>query len=383
MATGLAGSVLGPERVRVGVIGAGDRGTQLAREALASPHTEIAAFADVYTRRLEEARQLASKAAVHQDYRRLLEDRTIDAVFIATPQHLHAEHFIAALQAGKHVYVEKAMALTVEDAKRMRAAYRDAGRRVVEVGHQNCSSGQVADALGFLRGGNVGKITAIQGHMHRNTPAGKPHGRRPVYPDMTAENVLWSEFLSSAPAVPFDAVRFANWRLFWDYSGGAFHESMSQQLAFWYKVLGLDIPRSVNAAGGIYLVKDGREAPDTMNVAMEHHEEILFSWDSGYGNDRPGLSESVLGTHGTIERGQQIRCLPQKVNRPGAAELLGLTHTEARAHVQNFLDAIRAGKEPNCPFEVGFRVSIACAMARESYRAKRTVFWDPEKEEIT
>jgi hypothetical protein len=119
-----------------------------------------------------------------------------------------------------------------------------------------------------------------------------------------------------------------------------------------------------------------------MNVAMEHPEELLFSWDSGFGNDRPGLSESALGTHGTIERSQQIRYVPQKVNRPAAAETLGLTRTEARAHVENFLDAIRAGAQPNCPFEIGFRVSIACRMAVESYRGKRTVHWNPEKEEI-
>jgi predicted dehydrogenase len=389
MATGIAGtlavpsSVLGAnDRIRLGIIGVGDRGTQIAREALACPNTEFAGFADVYTRRLEDAKRLAPAARMYLDYRHLLDDKSIDAVLIATPQHLHAEHFCAALDAGKHVYQEKTMAFTVEHAKRMRAACQHAGRRTVQIGHQHCSSGQVADAVSFASNGQLGKVTAIHAHMYRNTPRGKPQWTRPVYPDMTPESIVWGSFLGPAPKVAFDANRFVNWRFFWDYSGGNFYENMCHQIAFWYKVLGIQIPRSVTATGGIFLWKDGREVPDTMNVSMEHGEELLFSWDSGFGNDRLGVEEAVLGTDGTIEKSQQIRYVPQKVNRPGVAELVGQTKTEPRAHMQDFLDAIRTGKEPNCPFDLGFRVSIACRMAVESYRTGRTVRWDPNKEEI-
>jgi predicted dehydrogenase len=389
MATGLAGtlavpsSVLGAnDRIRLGIIGAGDRGTQIAREALACPNTEFAGFADVYTRRLEDTKRLAPAARTYLDYRQLLDDKSIDAVLIATPQHLHAEHFCAALDAGKHVYQEKTMAFTVEHAKHMRAAYRHAGQRVVQIGHQYCSSGQVADAVSFASNGQLGKVTAIHAHMYRNTPRGKPQWTRPIYPDMTPENIVWPSFLGPAPKVAFDPNRFANWRFFWDYSGGNFYENMCHQVSFWYKVLGIQIPRAVTATGGIFLWKDGREVPDTMNVSMEHGEELLFSWDSGFGNDRLGVEEAVLGTDGTIEKSQQIRYVPQKVNRPGVAELVGQTKTEPRAHMQDFLDAIRTGKEPNCPFDLGFRVSIACRMAVESYRTGRTVRWDPNKEEI-
>lgn len=389
MATGLAGTLAVPstvlganDRIRLGIIGPGDRGMQLVREAMACPNTEFVAFADVYTRRLEDAKRLVPTAKTHLDYRHLLDDKSIDAVLIATPQHLHAEHFVAALQAGKHVYQEKTMAFTVEHAKRMRAAYEQAGRRVVQIGHQYTSSGQIADAAAFTSGGRLGKITAIHAHMYRNTPHGKPQWSRPIYPDMTQENIVWNSFLGEAPRVAFDANRYANWRFFWDYSGGNFYENMCHQLSFWYKVLGMQIPKSVTATGGIYLWKDGREVPDTMNVAMEHGEEMLFSWDSGFGNDRLGVSEDVLGTDGTIEKAQQIRYVPQKVNRPDATEILGQTKTEPRAHMQNFLDAIRTGVEPNCPFELGFRVSIACRMAVDSYRTGRTLRWDPQKEEI-
>jgi len=387
VASGLAGAIAAPEmlaasRLRLGIIGAGDRGVQLMREALACPNTEFAGVADIYPRRLEGALAVAPAARAYLDYRHLLDDQSIDAVLIATPPHLHQEHFVTALDAGKHVYQEKIMAFSVEHAKRMRTAYRRAGRRVVQIGHQACSSGQVWDAVNFLKTGKVGKITTIHAHMYRNTPHGKPQWARPLFPDMTPENVNWTAFLGEAPMCEFDANRYVNWRLFRDYSGGNVYENMCQQLAFWYKVLGLGIPHTAHMAGGVYLWKDEREVPDTMHVALEHSEEILFSWDSGFGNNQLGSTEDVLGTDGTISRGQQIRYLPQRVNRPDGAEMAGSAHSAPNAHMRDFLDAIRLGREPACPFELGFRVSIACSMAVESYGRQRPVKWDAAREEI-
>jgi predicted dehydrogenase len=389
MASGLAGSlavspgVLGAnDRIRLGIIGPGSRGMQLVRDAVACPNTEFAAFADVYTRRLEEGKKLAPEAKTYLDYRYLLDDKAIDAVIIATPQHLHCEHFVASLDAGKHVYQEKTMAFTVEHAKRMRAALQRAGKRTVQIGHQSCSSGAIIDAARFVDTGHLGKVTAIHAHMYRNTPHGKPQWSRPVYPDMTPENIIWKSFLGEAPQREFDANRYINWRFFWDYSGGNVYENMCHQVAFWYKALKLQIPKAVTMTGDVYLWKDGREVPDTMNVSMAHAEEVFFSWDSGFGNNELGSEEYVLGTDGTIARGQQIRYLPQKVNRPDGAEMLGQEKTQPRAHMQNFLDCMRSGQEPTCPFDLGFRVSIACRMAIDSYRQGRTVRWDTVKEDI-
>jgi predicted dehydrogenase len=387
VASGLAGTlatsnVLGNQKLRLGIIGPGDRGQQIMREALACG-AEFLGAADVYTRRLEEAQRIAPNLKTYLDYRYLLDDGNIDAVLIATPQHLHCEHFVAALDAGKHVYQEKTMAFTVDHAKRMRAAYqKTAGKRTVQIGHQSCSSGLVTDALAFSKSELLGQVTAIHAHMYRNTPHGKPQWARVVYPDVTPENVLWKPFLGEAPQRDFDANRFINWRFFWDYSGGNVYENMCHQLSFWYKVMGLEIPAAVTMTGGLYLWKDGREVPDTMNVSMEHAEEILFSWDSGFGNNHLGSSEVVLGSDGTIEKSQQIRYHPQKVNRPDGTEMLGMTRTAPQAHMQNFLECAAAGTEPSCPFELGFRVSIACRMAVESFRQGRTVRWDPVKEEI-
>ncbi len=389
VATGLAGSlatgsVLGAnDRIRIGVIGAGERGTQLVREVLSLPDAEIAGFADVYKRHLEDAVSLVPGAKTVRDYGELLGDSSIDAVIIATPQHVHAEAFAASMEAGKHVYQEKTMAFTLEQARLMRASWQRAGRKTVQIGHQTLSTGQVRDAGNFLAGGATGRVTAIRAHMYRNSPHGKAPWSRPVFPGMTPDQIDWKAFLGSAPAREFDPDRFVNWRRFQDYSGGSVHENMSHQLAFWYKVMDLRIPWAVTMTGGIYRWKDGREVPDTMSVAMEHPDhELQFSWDSGFGSNHPGVTEEVLGTDGTIVRGQQLRYIPQKVNRPDGVEIPGQSPTAPHAHMRNFLDCIRSGGETNCPMEIGFRVSVACRMAIDSYRLGRTVYWDAAKEEI-
>lgn len=388
VATGLGasfapGQVLGAnDRIRLGIIGAGARGMEIVKEAIACPNTEFIAFADVYTRALENAKAVAPNAKTYLDYRYLLENKDVDAVLVATPQHLHCEHFTATLEAGKHCYQEKTMAFTVEHAKRMRDVYRKHQKQTVQIGHQHISSGLMTDAVEMLKANKLGKITMIEAHMFRNTPHGKPQWSRPVYPDMNPENIIWKSFLGEAPARDFDANRYTNWRFFWDYSGGNFYENMCHQLAFWYKPLKLQIPKAATTTGGVYLWKDGREVPDTMNVSMEHPEEILVTWASGFGNSQLGVGEHILGDEGSILKSQQIRYVPQKVNRPKDEEVLGSTRTEPRAHMQNFLDSVRGTAKPNCPFDVGYRVSIACRMAVESYRQKRTIHWDASKEEM-
>jgi len=174
---------------------------QIVHEAMACPNTEFVGFADIYTRRLDAAKALVPTAKTYLDYRYLLDDKNVDAVLIATPQHLHCEHFVAALDAGKHIYQEKTMAFTVDHAKRMRTAYKKAAKRTVQIGHQGCSTGQVPDAASFLESGKMGKITALHMHMYRNTPHGKPQWSREIYPDMTPEHIIWKSFLGDSRSV--------------------------------------------------------------------------------------------------------------------------------------------------------------------------------------
>lgn len=376
------------DRVRLGVIGPGVRGTQLTGYALKCANVEVVAFADAFTKRLEDARKLAPEAKTYLDYRRLLDDKDVDAVMIATPQHLHCQHFVASLDAGKHVYQEKTLAFSVAHAKKMREAHRKAPKLVVQVGHQDCSSPQVAEARAFIEKGWLGKITEIHSHMYRNSPHDRPQWARPVTPDMTAESIMWKSFLGEAPDRPFDANRYLNWRFFWDYSGGNFYENMCHQLAFWYKVLNLQIPQTVSAVGGVFRWKDGREVPDVMMVGMVHPEELLFNWDSGFNNRALGITEDVLGTDGTISRaeGAKLRYRPERVIRRDLQETFSDTAqnygVSELANVQNFIDCVRTGQEPCCPFEIGFRAAMASRMAVDSFRQQRMMHWDPAKEEI-
>jgi predicted dehydrogenase len=391
LAGGLAASrVLGAnDRIRVGMIGPGFRGMQLLGHLVNMPKVEVAAFADAYTGRLTIAQHEAPAAKTYRDYRPLLEDRSIDVVFICTPQHLHCEHFVAALQAGKHVYQEKTMAFSVEHAKKMRAARRAAPKQVVGIGHQDCSSGHNVDVGRILAQNIMGKITEIHAHMYRNTRHGQPQWTRPIPPDATPENIDWKAFLGEARKRPFDANRFVNWRFFWDYSGGNYYENMCHQLAFWYRMLNLQIPLKVVSTGGVFLWKDGREVPDTMDALLVHPEDMLITWDSGFGNSELSTTEAVLGTDGTILRSEEeVRYRPQRINRRDGMPING-EHVEREgqtpidaAHLKNFFECVESGKEPNCPFELGFRVAIASRMAVDSYRQERMLRWDPVKEEI-
>jgi predicted dehydrogenase len=397
VASGLAGTLaavparaLGAsDRLRVGIIGVGDRGLELLNQIRVCDNAEVAAFADVYTKRLDKAASFAPNAAAFVDYRRLLDDSSIDAIVIATPPHLHAEQFAAALDAGKHVYQEKTLANTLDHVKSMRAAFaRDRGKHVVQVGHQACSFGHLADVEQFLTPADrMGQISALVMRNYRNTPRGKAQWARPALlnRDVNPQNVAWNAFAGEASpsgAREFDANRFIHWRYFWDYSGGNVSENMSQQLAFWYKALHLQIPRSATMSGGIYLWNDGREVPDTMDVTLDQPEQMLVSWSSGFGNNQLGVTEDLLGSHGTISRANHVRYAPQKVNRPDDTERMGRSGHVPHAHMENFFDAIRTGREPHCPFETGYRVTVACIMAVESYRAGRTVRWNAETEEI-
>jgi predicted dehydrogenase len=394
VATGLAGTLAaGParalgasERIRVGIIGAGDRGLELLNQIRVCANTDVIAFADVYSKRLEKAAHFAPTAAAFSDYRRLLDDVSIDAVVIATPPHLHAEHFCAALAAGKHVYQEKTLANTLEQARRMRAAYlEDKGRHTVQIGHQACSYGHLSDVAQFLTPAErVGQISALVMRNYRNTPRNKPQWARPALltTDVNPHNVAWDAFAGDTSAREFDPHRFIHWRYFWDYAGGNVSENMSQQLAFWYRALQLQIPQSATMSGGNYLWDDGRETPDTMDVSLDQREQMLVSWSSGFGNNQLGVTEDLLGSHGTIARGNHVRYLPQKVNRPEDAERLGRASHLPHAHMENFFDCIRSGREPNCPFETGYRVTVACLMAVASYRTGRTVRWNAGAEEF-
>ncbi len=376
-------SVLGAnDRVRFGLIGAGGRGKEIFEVAVGCPNAEAVAVADIYSRRLDEARAMAPAVKTYHDYRRLLDDKSIDAVLIATPQHQHALNFVAAIQAGKDVYQEKTMAFNPAHARRMRKAFAGS-RRVVQVGMQMNSAPSISKIQELLAAGRLGTITAIQAHHYRNAPYGG--WLRQVPPDCDAGHVDWPAFEGEARHYAFDPQRYVNWRFYWDYSGGNCFENMVHQVAFWYRVLGLDIPQSATMAGGNYR-SPKMQVPDTMSVSFNQSEKLLFTWNSMFGNAYFGeTSDYLLGTKGTVlhDASDRVVYLPggKKTSEAELAETTGYRDWTEH-HMQNFFECVRSRKEPNCPFEMGYRTAIACQMAVASYRSQRTVRWDPQAEDI-
>jgi predicted dehydrogenase len=382
---GVASRALGAnDRIRFGLIGAGSRGQEIFRAALRCPNGEAVAVADLYARRLNEAKSIAPAVTTYQDFRRLLDDKSIDAVLIATPQHQHALNFVPAIQAGKDVYQEKTMAFSPAHARRMRKALVGSGR-VVQVGMQMNSAPSIAKIQEWIKSDRLGTITAIQAHHYRNAPYGG--WLRPIPPDCDAKHVDWTAFEGDAPRHDFDPNRYVNWRFFWDYSGGNVFENMVHQIAYWFQVLSLSIPQTVTMAGGNFR-SPKMEPPDTMSVSMKHSENLLFTWNSMFGNAYFGETHDYLfGTKGTAlhDESDQIVFLPPGPGRQkNAAEWnVAPGYMEwTDHHMQNFFDCVRSRKEPNCPFEMGYRTAITCQMAVASYRLQRVVRWNSQAEEI-
>jgi predicted dehydrogenase len=384
------GEVLGAnERIRIGLIGAGSRGREIFKVALRCPNVEAVAAADVYSRSLEQARTIAPQIKEHKDFRHLLDDKSIDAVLIATPQHQHALNFVPAIQAGKDVYQEKTMAFNPDHARRMKKAFEGSGR-VVQVGMQMNSGPGIRKVRELATHDRLGTITALQAHHYRNAAYGG--WLREIPPDCDDQHVDWPGFEGEARHCFFDPQRYVNWRFYWDYSGGNVFENMVHQVGFWHEVLGLSIPESVTMAGANY-ISPKMEVPDTMTVSMNHREKILFIWNSMFSNAYYGETHDYLfGTRGTVmhDESDQVLFLPHdKGARDEAAAQASSTDKpnagyfdSTLQHMQNFFDCMRTRGQPVCPFALGFRTAITCQMAIVSYRKQRTVRWDANAEEI-
>ncbi len=387
MAAGQTGRVLGAnDRVRFGLIGAGARGTEDLGFALRCTNVEAVAVADVYSGRFDAAKKLVPNIKTYRDFRQLLDDKSIDAVIIATPQHQHCLNFVPAIQAGKDVYQEKTMAFTPAHARRMKHAFQGSGR-VVQIGMQMNSGPGLQKVRELATKENLGSVTALQAFHFRNSLYGG--WRRAIPADCDAAHVDWTAFQGEAKSYPFDPQRYMNWRFYWDYSGGNVFENMVHQVGFWYGSLGWNIPEAVTMAGADYLGPEMR-VPDTMSVTIEQPEKVLFTWNSMFGNAYFGEGYDLLfGNAGTLihDQGDNVALLPQRrraAQSSATAPPIGASSYKdySTQHFQNFFDCVRSRKEPVCGFELGYRVAAACQMAIASYRQQRTVRWDPATEEI-
>jgi predicted dehydrogenase len=265
-------------RLRIGVIGTGDRGRTLIQNLLKTRNCAVTAICDNYAPHLAKAQALlATSTPAFTDYRKLLDGRLVDAVVIATPLDVHAQPTIDAFDAGLHVWCEKAMARTIEDCTAMVAKAR-ARRRVLQIGHQRMFNPTYLNALARIKAGEIGTVTQVRASWHRNN-----NWRRPV------------------PASAPEALdREINWRLYRDRSAGLMTELATHQIqvANWF----LDaVPKRVLGSGSICFWRDGREVYDHVALIYEYEGGRKLIYTSLLNNRRYGCEEQIQGHKGTIE----------------------------------------------------------------------------------
>jgi len=402
------------ERVRVGLIGCGGRGMNVAKLMRDMPDVDFVAVCDLYPPHLARAKEWAgSSAKEFKDFRRLLEQKDLDAVLIATPDHWHAIPTVLACQAGKDVYVEKPLAHNIREGRAMVAAARR-HNRVVQMGTQQRSAPHYAEVARILRRGELGPVHFVRIWNYTNM---FPHGIGRAPDSDPPGGVDWDMYLGPAPSVRFNKNRFINtYRWFWDYGGGLVTDFGIHRFDSLHQVMNVEAPRSVTAAGGRYGLTDGAETPDVVQVTYEYpgfvlNYEACMLNAHGAGGRTPGKKyyqargaddrphgEAYHGTNGTLivdRLGFEIYPELASTSGPGAAgrderaEGYRMARKETPAedatapHAKNFIECVRSRKRPVADVETGHRSTIVAHLGNIAYRSGRKIRWDAAKEEIT
>jgi predicted dehydrogenase len=367
------------DRIHIGHIGCGGQGSthiRLLKDQATDQNIHSIAVCDIYERRLNDAKATTSGQAYH-DYRKLLDIPDVDVVWIATPEHWHARMAIDALEAGKHIYLEKPMTRHLDEALKLHAAVKRTGK-IVQVGSQGCTDPKWHRAGELIKQGKLGKIVWSQGSYCRNSVEGEWEYH--IDQDASESNIDWAAFLGPAPKRPFDKERFFRWRKFWDYSAGITSDLFPHRLHPLLLALGAEYPTRVACTGGIYVHKD-REVPDTTTMIVDYpsgHTIVL----AGCTANEKGIDDEIRGHKATMYLGGNgVEIRPE---RPFADEIEGLKEQvgngeDIGAHERDFLQAVRTGKQPNCNVDLATPVQVAISMAEMSYRQSKMMRFDPEK----
>jgi predicted dehydrogenase len=383
------------DTIAIGMIGLGIRGSLLLERLYSGSKDTAAVMAicDAYTGNLAKAaariETLGGRAPQrYADYRELLQDKSIDAVIVATPEHLHCAMLTDALAAGKHVYVEKPLAHTIEEGEKILRAAENS-KCVVQVGMQNRSNSLYTKAKEMVAAGMIGEVHYTRAFWYRNSLDDAPAWRYPIPSDANEQNTDWARFLGDAPKRPFSKPRFFQWRLYRDYSGGIATDLLVHQTDITQFVLDKPAPASCMAAGAILRwTEDDREVPDTFSAIFEYPGGFHINYSCYFGNDHYGYGEQFMGNEGTIEvlNRQSLNFYPEKLGgkapeRVAARKELSISlpgnDTKAvEAHIRNFLEAARGREKAIAPLEEGQRANISGHLATLSFRRNQKVFWD-------
>jgi len=362
-------------RIRVGVIGTGGRARGLMQLLKRLPGNEMVAVCDVYEPRLLQAAEIATAATTKvADYRRILDDREIDAVVIGTPDHWHKTIALDAVAAGKDVYVEKPVSHTIEEGEQMVKAI-EASKQIVQTGTQQRSWDHWVLGKQIIDSGRLGQITFVQTYWYQHATEGN-------YPPVAMDKLDWKRWLGSAADQPFRPERFYQWRHFWDFGGGQLTDLMTHwiDVVHWY--MDVDAPLSANATGRNYSLKLW-EAPDTVNATIEFPKNFMAAYLGTYVSKVDDGGLEFRGDRGTlkIDRAHLAFYREDAAYAPGTLTpepdiYVRSTGDGTLTHLQNWLDCIRSRKAPNAHIRIGHQAARTSHLANMALRSGKTVRWN-------
>ncbi len=375
------------EKVVLGLIGGHNQGRGDALRAIKAG-AEIKTFCDLDQAVLDKVNPDLEKAqgkapGTTREFRRLLDDKDIDGVIIATPDHWHTPIVLLACQAGKDVYVEKPLSQTIHEGHLIRDAARKY-KRVVQVGTQNRSAEHFQTAIEYVKTGKLGKICEINTwECQVRASIGAPPDSAPP---ATVDYDVW---LGSAPKRPFNINRFHyTWRFFWDYGNSELGNQGVHMLdvAMWgiqaLRGMGNCLPKRVSGASGIYWLNDAKEVPDTQVITYDYGD-FLLTWElRSFAKHHPidGMTEGIAfnGSEATLVVGHGGWKVYDKDGNTGPVFEGKDAYTQSGAHERNFLECIKSRSRPHADVEIGRLSTALCHLGNICTHLRRDITFDPK-----
>ena len=372
--------------LNMGIIGAGDRGTHDMSVFLNHPDVRFSAVCDIYGAHIDRAKQKVPQATAFDDHRKLLEQKAIDAVLIATPDHWHTTIAVDALNAGNDAYVEKPLSRTIEEGPLIVKAARE-NKRVCQVGMQQRSAKHYLEAKQkYFDSGKIGAVTLARTWWYGNSW----HLRKaPAELQTQPADLNWARFLGPVKWRDWDPQQYYNWRAYLAYGGGQVTDLFTHWIDVVHMFTGRDIPYSAVAAGGVYHYKDGRTAPDTINVLLQYPgpNEFTATFEATLVPGIRGEAIEMCGSEGRlwIDR-SRYEWYPVGSNTPEevvTAEVLPNSRDSlTQDHVDNFLECVKTRARPNGDVLIGHRSAQASHLGNLASEQQRRLEFDTVREEI-
>jgi predicted dehydrogenase len=377
------------ERPNIALIGCGGRGRGIAQEA--GSFANVIAVCDVDSKHAEEASKQFKGAKVYKDFRKLLERKDVNAILNGTPDHWHTLVNLAALKAGKDVYSEKPLTLTIDEGKRLVKAVRESGR-ILQTGSQQRSDPRFRLVCELVRNGRIGKLTRITTIL----PAGPNRG--PFKPAEKPAELDWDFWQGQTKAHEYMPERCHMWFRYWlDYSGGTMTDwgAHHNDIALWAMGLDRSGPATIEGKVLVKPIEGGFTAPAQYEVEYTYangvrHRCISTTGDTIFGSSERGAKSNVEhhgvkfeGTDGWIfvTRGHSAASRPELLSQPLTSPKVRLY--VSNNHMGNFFDCLRSRKAPVCDVEIGHRSASVCHLGVIALRLGRKLNWDPDKEEFS